>query len=82
MVGASHQRKELGADLRAIFASPVRETALRAVSSVAEAWRGKGYPKVAEHLEEHVEECLSCLAFPESYRRRIRTTNIPAPMPL
>ncbi|HSK82559.1 MAG TPA: transposase [Rubrobacter sp.] len=32
--------------------------------------------KVAEHLEEHIEECLTCLlAFPESHRRRIRTTN-------
>ncbi len=74
IVGAT-KRKELGADLRAIFASPVRETALGAVSSVAEKWRRKGYPKVAEHLEEHVEECLSCLAFPEPHRRRIRTTN-------
>ena len=36
---------------------------------------GKGYEKVAEHIEEHIEECLSCLAFPESHRRRIRTTN-------
>jgi predicted hydrocarbon binding protein len=33
------------------------------------------YAKVAEHIEEYVEECLSCLAFPESQRRRIRTTN-------
>ncbi|MBA2714024.1 MAG: IS256 family transposase [Rubrobacteraceae bacterium] len=74
MVGAS-KRKELGADLRAIFASPARETALRTASSVAEKWREKGSEKVAEHLEEHVEECLSCLAFPESHRRRIRTTN-------
>jgi putative transposase len=30
---------------------------------------------VACHIEEYVEECLSCLAFPESHRRRIRTTN-------
>jgi len=37
-------------------------------------WR-ESHPKVAEHVEEHVEECLSCLAFPESHRRRIRTTN-------
>jgi len=74
MVGAT-KRKELGADRRTIFASPARETALGAVSSVAEKWRRKGYPKVTEHLEEHVEECLSCLAFPESHRRRIRTTN-------
>ena len=37
-------------------------------------WRGS-HPRVAEHLEEHIEECLTCLAFPESHRRRIRTTN-------
>jgi transposase-like protein len=30
---------------------------------------------VVEHLEEHIEECFSCLAFPESHRRRICTTN-------
>lgn len=60
MIGAT-KRKELGADLRAIFSSPARETALWVVSSVAEKWRRKGYPKVAFHLEEHVEECLSGL---------------------
>jgi putative transposase len=69
------KRKELGADLRAIFAAPVREEALRIASSVANKWRGKGIEKLAEHLEEHIEECLSCLAFPESHCRRIRTTN-------
>jgi putative transposase len=69
------KRKELGADLRAIFAAPAREEALRIASSVANKWRGKGIEKVAEHLEEHIEEYLSCLAFPESHRRRIRTTN-------
>ena len=69
------KRKELGADLRAIFAAPAREEALRIASSVANKWRGKGIEKVAEHLEEHIEECLTCLAFPESHRRRIRTTN-------
>src|SRR5687767_324311 len=74
MVGAK-KRKELAADLRAIFAAPAREQALRIASSVAEKWREQGHEKVAEHLEEHVEECLSCLSFPESHRRRIRTTN-------
>ena len=74
MVGAS-KRKELGADLRAIFAATGREQALELASSVAEKWRGKGHEKVAEHVEERVEECLSCLAFPEGHRRRIRTTN-------
>ena len=74
MVGAK-KREELAADLRAIFAATSRDQALTIASSVAEAWRGKGHEKVAEHIEEHVEECLSCLFFPESHRRRIRTTN-------
>jgi transposase-like protein len=30
---------------------------------------------VAEHLEEHIEECLACPTVPESHRRRVRTTN-------
>ena len=68
-------RKELGADLRAIFAAPAREQAFQTAASLAEKWRKKGNEKVAEHIEEHLEECLSCLAFPESHRRRIRTTN-------
>jgi putative transposase len=74
MVGHA-RRKELGTDLRAIFAAPDRKQALTIAASVAEKWRQKGNEKVAEHLEEHIEECLSCLAFPESHRRRIRTTN-------
>ncbi len=74
MVGAK-KRKELAAELRAIFAATSSKQALTIASSVADRWREKGYEKVAEHLEEHVEECLSCLSFPESHRRRIRTTN-------
>ncbi len=73
-VGAK-RRKELAADLRGSFAAPDRRSALDLASSVAEKWRQKGHEKVACHLEEHIEECLTCLAFPESHRRRIRTTN-------
>jgi transposase-like protein len=69
------RRKELAADLRAIFAAPDRDQALQIATSVAEEWRKKGNQRVAERIEEHVEECLTCLAFPESHRRRIRTTN-------
>jgi putative transposase len=74
MVGHA-RRKELGTDLRTIFAAPERKQALAIAASVAEKWRDKGNEKVACHLEEHIEECLSCLAFPESHSRRIRTTN-------
>jgi putative transposase len=72
---ATRRREGLAADLRAIFAAPTRPLALAIASEVAERWRKKGYEKVACHLEEHIEECLSCLAFPESHHRRIRTTN-------
>jgi putative transposase len=70
-----NKRKELAADLRGIFAAPERRQALELASCVAQKWRQKGRQKVACHLEEHVEECLACLSFPESHRRRIRTTN-------
>ena len=73
MVGHD-RRKELAEGLRGVFAAPSREVALRLAHELADRWR-ESHPKVAEHLEEHIEECLSCLAFPESHRRRIRTTN-------
>jgi transposase-like protein len=69
MVGYA-RRKELAADLRAIFAAAAREQALQIASSVAEKWHKKGNEKVSEHIEEHIGECLACLAFPESHRRR------------
>jgi putative transposase len=69
------RRKELAADLRGIFAAPERRSALKLASSAAEKWRKRGNERVAGHIEERIEECLSCLAFPESHRRRIRTTN-------
>jgi putative transposase len=68
------KRKDLGEGLRGIFAAPDRRTALDLAERLADRWR-QSHPKVAEHIEEHVEECLSCLYFPESHRRRIRTTN-------
>ena len=73
MVGHG-RRKELAEGLRGVFAAPSREVALRLACELAEGWRAS-HPRVAEHLEEYIEECLSCLSFPESHRRRIRTTN-------
>jgi transposase-like protein len=72
---AAKKRKELAAELRAIFAATSTEQALGIASEVADRWRERSQEKVAEHIEEHIEECLACLAFPESHRRRIRTTN-------
>jgi putative transposase len=68
------ERKELAEGLRGVFSAASRELALRAAEELADRWR-RSHPKVAEHIEEHIEECLSCLVFPEAHRRRIRTTN-------
>ena len=57
------KRKELGADLRGIFAASDREQALGIALTVADNWWGKGHEKVGSHLEEHIEECLTCLAY-------------------
>jgi putative transposase len=62
--------------LRAVFAAPASEATLHFASEMANRWRGS-HLKVAEHLEEHVEECLSCLALPEGHRWHVRTANGP-----
>ena len=54
-----------------ILAAPTKESALTVACGVAEKRHQKGNEKVAEHIKEW----LACLAFPESHRRRIRTTN-------
>jgi transposase-like protein len=58
MVGAA-RRKDLAAGLRGVFAAPTGEQALRNAEELAEAWRAS-HPKVAEHIEGHIEECLTC----------------------
>jgi transposase-like protein len=54
-----------------VFAAPNREVALGLASELADRWR-RSHPGVAEHVEEHIEECLT---FPEGHQKRIRTTN-------
>lgn len=38
-------------------------------------YRRASHPRVAEQLEEEIEDCLTCLAFPGEHQTRIRTTN-------
>ena len=67
-------RKELAGDLREIFAAPDIESAMRIAGRASERWQSK-YPKAAQLIEEHIEQCLAVLAFPASHRQRLRTTN-------
>ncbi len=73
MVGAV-RRRELAADLREIFAATRGEQALATAEAVAARWEPT-HPAVARLVEEGVEDCLACLAFPLAHRARIRTTN-------
>lgn len=71
---AKGKRAELVAGLREVFAAPTRTQALTVARRLATQWRSS-HPRVAEHLEEELEDCLNCLAFPIEHQLRIRTTN-------
>lgn len=71
---AKAKRSEVAAGLREVFAAPTRTQALAVARRLATQWR-TSHPRVAEALEEELEDCLSCLAFPVEHQPRIRTTN-------
>ncbi len=73
MVGAG-RREQLAADLRETFAATTRDQAMTTAETVAARWE-PSHPAVARLLEEAIEDCLACLAFPLAHRPRIRTTN-------
>ena len=73
MVGAS-RRGELAAGLRIIVAAPTLADARRLVTELADLWRAT-HPCVAAQVDEHIEECFACYAFPAAHRQRIRSTN-------
>jgi len=62
MVGAG-RRGELAADVREIFAAMMREQAMATAEAVAARWE-PSHRAVARLIEEGVEDCLACLAFP------------------
>ena len=68
------QRKVLHSDLRSIFDSPDVDTAWRRINDVLSNWRDLKC-EVADRIEEEIEETCAVLAFPQSHRKRIRTTN-------
>jgi putative transposase len=73
LVGAKH-RARLGEDLRGVFAATAEAPARAAARACASAWRAS-HPPVAAKLEEGIDDCLACYAFPTAHRPRLRTTN-------
>lgn len=60
--------------LRGIFDSPDLKGAVERLNEAVLEYQKK-YPKIAEKLAQNTEGALTCLSFPPSHRRRIRTTN-------
>jgi len=73
MVGAKH-RGRLGEELGGVFGAGTAGRARAAARACAASWR-TSHPLVAAKLEEDLEDCLACSAFPAAHRPRIRTTN-------
>ena len=67
------KRKEVAADLKKIFTADEKAEARRLASETITKWQEIS-PKVAELIDEHIEECFSSLDFPDSIRPRIRST--------
>lgn len=56
------------------WVSPDLGRAKQLAGELADSWK-KSHPKVAQNIDEHIEECLAVFAFPPEHRVRIRTTN-------
>ena len=61
-------------EVKSIFAENSRAHAMDRARIVAERLRD-AHPRIAEMIDEDIEQCLSVLSFPAAHRRRLRTTN-------
>ncbi len=68
-------KKEVAADIRAIFNSPDREQAEILLTRAVKKYE-RSAPRLADWMEVNIPEGLTVLSFPVSHRRFIRTTNI------
>jgi putative transposase len=68
-------RREVAADLRAIFDSRDRLEAERKLRPVIDKYATKA-PQLSAWLEANVAESFTVFAFPETHRRRLRTSNL------
>jgi len=71
---ARKHRKALTSDLKAVYAAPDKAWALELARDVVERW-SETHPALARWIEEGIEETLAHFSFPETHRRKIRSTN-------
>jgi transposase-like protein len=68
-------RREVAADLRAIFESTDRLEAERRLQQAVDKYT-RSAPKLSAWMEANVAESFTVFAFPETHRRRLRTSNL------
>lgn len=68
-------RRDVAADLRAIFESGDRSEAERRLRQTVDKY-SKSAPKLSAWLEENVPDTFTVFAFPSRHRRRLRTSNL------
>jgi len=57
-----------------VFLAPTYAAAMKRGRDLIRKFKDR-YPAAMECLEKDLEECVTCLRFPEAHHRRIRTTN-------
>jgi transposase-like protein len=73
-LAAKGEKQSLHADLRDIFDAPDFKSAMDRIEHAMQTWICQK-PAIADKIDEDIADCLSCFAFPEPHRKRIRTTN-------
>ncbi len=68
-------KKPVAADIRAIFNAPTLAEAESKLAKTVEKYR-KSAPELAAWMENNLPESFTVFAFPESVRRRLRTSNV------
>jgi len=74
-VPRKRMRKEVAADIRAVFNSPDRVQAEQYLKQIVSKYAGAA-SDLSDWMEIAIPEGLTVFDFPESHRRRIRTSNM------
>lgn len=74
-VPREEMKKQVAADIRAIFNAPSREEADRLLSKTISAY-AKSAPALSKWMETDIPEGLTVFEFPAEHRTKIRTTNV------
>lgn len=74
-VTRQEQRREVAADLRAVFNAPSREEADRLLAAVVKKY-AESAPRLSRWVEENVPQGLTVMSFPIEHQKRLRTTNL------